>query len=115
MAELSIAERVANGVKWLDENRPSWIAEVNPDTLALQSPCDCVLGQLFGNYWDAPMVSEPRYPGEEEEAEREQNTVALLGFNAHWQDGGWRAELPECELLNAEWRRVINERRAVSQ
>jgi hypothetical protein len=109
--QLTIEQRVANGVEWLDNNRPSWIAEVNPKTLAFESPCNCVLGQLFGNYWDAPMVPSQRFPGEEKDAEREQNAVALLGFNAHWQEGGWREELPECELLTDEWRRVITARR----
>ncbi len=38
------------GADFLDERLPGWRNEIDPETLALESSCDCVLGQLFGDY-----------------------------------------------------------------
>lgn len=100
MAELSIAERVANGVEWLDENMPLWANIVHTESLDLQDGCNCVLGQLFGAYYEAP-----------DEACWDHDTNAYVGdvrgFNGD-DSGDYRS-------LTDEWRRVITERRAVSQ
>lgn len=47
---LTIAERVQAGAALLDEKRPGWDQEIDLDTLALESECLCVLGQLFGKF-----------------------------------------------------------------
>jgi hypothetical protein len=44
--------RVARGVALLDEKRPGWRTQVNPDTLDMASDFNCVLGQLYGRYSD---------------------------------------------------------------
>jgi hypothetical protein len=53
---MSVDDRVAAGAAWLDANRPSWWQRINLDTLDLSLNCGCVLGQLDGDFWDAPEV-----------------------------------------------------------
>ena len=43
-------ERVALGVQHLDTVRPDWRDDVKIDTLALESPKSCVIGQLVGDF-----------------------------------------------------------------
>lgn len=42
--------RAREGAEYLDEHRPGWFNSVHEETLELASQCDCVLGQLYGNY-----------------------------------------------------------------
>jgi hypothetical protein len=51
---MTIDDRVAAGASWLDANRPGWWQRINLDTLDLGDPCNCVLGQEYGQYHDAP-------------------------------------------------------------
>jgi hypothetical protein len=44
------AARVEAGAALLNEKRPAWIDEVDPDTLQIASVNDCVLGQLYEDY-----------------------------------------------------------------
>lgn len=43
----SITERVQRGASWLDEVRPNWRSQINPDRLDIASGWNCVLGQVF--------------------------------------------------------------------
>jgi hypothetical protein len=52
MPVLTIAQRVDNGIALLDEKVPSWQDKVDPSTLTLSRIDACVLGQLFGSYYD---------------------------------------------------------------
>jgi hypothetical protein len=90
----TIDERVAAGSAWLDANRPGWWQRINLDTLDLGDPCECVLGQEDGNYWD----TAPDLGGD----------AAVLGFNTR----PWCRD-PDQELagLEAAWRTLIQARR----
>jgi hypothetical protein len=48
-------EKVAAGVAYLDDLplADNWRARIDPVRFSLGSPQRCVLGQLFGNYYDA--------------------------------------------------------------
>jgi hypothetical protein len=48
----TIEERVAAGVKLLDEKRPGWRSEVSAELLSMVQKSQCVLGQIFGWYDD---------------------------------------------------------------
>lgn len=43
----AIAERVARGAAWLDENYPTWWERIDLATLNIASCSDCVLGQVY--------------------------------------------------------------------
>lgn len=49
-ASASPATRAALGAALLDEQRPGWALEVSRRSLEMQSPCRCVLGQVYGYY-----------------------------------------------------------------
>lgn len=53
-------DRVRRGAAWMDENAPmNWRDKVNLQTFVMTSPCMCVLGQVFGNYWDVAGDRKP--------------------------------------------------------
>lgn len=57
---------VDNGAALLDERLPGWRRHIDPDTLRLEDGCNCILGQLFGDYGDAVdilAISDPRRYG----------------------------------------------------
>lgn len=45
---------ISAGIKFLDANvRPDWRALINLDSLNMERTADCILGQIYGNYWNA--------------------------------------------------------------
>lgn len=88
----SVAERVTAGAEWLDEHEPGWVERISVDRLDIANPFDCVLGQLYGNYWGAPLNL---FNDEDEGSMR----AAVLGFSGE-----------EFDLLTVEWRALIKER-----
>lgn len=103
MSELSIPERVAAGAAWLDEHQPGWVERIDLDALEMRDCMSCILGQLFGGYWEAPLV--PVKPASSEEMDDYDNIAGPLGFQ--WLF--YSQELPD---VGAEWRRLIESRRA---
>lgn len=89
----TIRARVAAGAAWLDKNRPGWDSRVDLDALCMPDPCYCILGQEFGDYYDAPISLD--------------DGVAF-GFDAE----GAADEMAEFSALSTEWARLIEARRA---
>ena len=56
-ANLQATHAVARGVVWLDANIPEWRHTVTISELNLESPCRCILGQLFADN-DSRIVDE---------------------------------------------------------
>lgn len=48
----TLQSRVRRGAKWLDKHYPGWEELVNPDKIDLGSPTMCVLGQIYGRFYD---------------------------------------------------------------
>lgn len=50
-------ERVARGVRWLDEEiGPEWLSRIRLEWLDLSNASYCVLGQLYGDYHACPQI-----------------------------------------------------------
>jgi hypothetical protein len=47
---VTIADRVATGAAWLDEQTPGWIDRIDLDRLRLGDGDLCVLGQIYGSF-----------------------------------------------------------------
>lgn len=46
---------VDNGIKWLDANGPEgWRDKIDLERLNMADGIDCILGQLYDSYWNAP-------------------------------------------------------------
>lgn len=43
-------QRVLNGIQLLDLRAKGWLDKVSLATLDMTSRCDCILGQIYGNY-----------------------------------------------------------------
>ena len=47
----AVEKRIAAGARFLDERRGlTWRGLVDIETLDIESPCDCILGQLFDHF-----------------------------------------------------------------
>ena len=55
---MTINERVTRGAAALDKANPGWERRVDLSKLDLQDSCRCVLGQLYGHYFDGLMALE---------------------------------------------------------
>jgi hypothetical protein len=104
----TISERVQAGATWLDQHRPGWVADIDLDRLLLSSPCRCVLGQLYGSYYTAPVdywqTSEYGFAALAEDADLPDDDAGLDAYEA-----GRDSEYAE---LDAAWRELIAARRA---
>lgn len=107
MSELTIEQRVAAGAKWLDENQPRWLDHVDIEALDLESCQRCVLGQLFGDFRESPLLAGLDLDSPWGDAQAEANT-APLGFDVFEGEDSCSGFAE----LTAEWRRVIESRRA---
>jgi hypothetical protein len=89
----SAESRVAKGVVWLDARMPEWRTNVSLPDFNIRNSCNCVLGQLFGNF-DYVLNNDVL---------RESEAVAF-GFDAdpyaHIFEDEW-------VTLQAEWTRVL--------
>lgn len=52
LEDISIEDRVTNGIVLLDVTSPGWRDKVNIDDLNMRSGADCILGQIYGSYTD---------------------------------------------------------------
>jgi hypothetical protein len=107
MTDLTIEQRVEAGAAWLDASRPGWLDRIDLDELRMDYCDACILGQIFGDYWDAPLADH--IPPYGEEMDKYEAKAAQLGFQSVDQRTGSTAELSE---LGAEWRALIEGRRA---
>jgi hypothetical protein len=103
------AEQVTAGAAYLDTSFPGWVDLIDLDILRLINPRNCVLGQLYGTFFRAPLV------GERDDAVLTEQVTDPLGFDIHYQfrtkDG-----VPDFSdkyyLLTATWKALIEGRRA---
>lgn len=47
-----LKRRVARGAMLLDAKQPGWAPRIDRERLAIKSGFYCVLGQVYGGYWD---------------------------------------------------------------
>lgn len=57
---MSMQSEVANAAKDLDKAVPDWFKKVKVGRLDLEDGENCVLGQLYGDVWNAPKKFQNR-------------------------------------------------------
>ena len=65
-----IANRARSGARLMDELFPGWAERIDKARLDMANVCDCVRGQVFGDYYNGP------------ERGRIGNDEVIYGFNA---------------------------------
>lgn len=132
--------RVAAGAEWLDKHYPGWMDTMTPSQLDLSSTCNCVLGQVCGNFWDlVAHAYEDSYNdwNDEENEPKPLNitTASDLGFyyeaemDPEWyeaegsydEEGNWHETSIEItdttegyKLLDVAWKELIAGRKAAA-
>jgi hypothetical protein len=85
---------VAQGIALLDKRTPAWRERIDPDRLAIASCEDCVLGQLYGDYFDG--------------REALLGDAPLIDASEWAVAHGFTSESPSEEpALTAAWRRAL--------
>jgi hypothetical protein len=84
----TIPERVQAGIAWLDRNKPGWREEINKYVFNIEVCTACILGQVFGNFWE---VVESHTP----ELNLTYDEAADLGFASQLRS--------EWDSLQTEW------------
>jgi hypothetical protein len=84
---LSLKEKVANGVKWLDENHEGWKKKINISILNMIRPEKCIIGQIFKDYYQ---------------------TEKILGVN-FCREHGFTTNHGNFDSLTTEWLEVLEE------
>ena len=92
-------EQVEEGAAWLDEYDPGWDERINLAELELNDCKQCVVGQLFGDYYEFLTLT---YMGKAQEVDR--------GFFADGDHDELEQEEPWARLTEA-WRDEIASRR----
>ena len=100
---ISISERVQNGVNLLNDYAGDWFWLVNLETLDIASTEDSILGQLFGSFQNGTRDLGFSY---------DQYTQSLNGFEM--VDSEYRSESVDSiqAQIEDEWRILINALRA---
>lgn len=62
-----ISARVHAGATYLDSKYPNWHREIDTETLQLEVCDECILGQLYFDYFDFFKAEFPRNTGESKE------------------------------------------------
>ena len=47
-----IKNRVIKGAKFLDTKMPGWYNKIDISRLNINNSCNCIIGQLYGNFWE---------------------------------------------------------------
>lgn len=97
-AEQRAAER---GARWLDRNRPGWADSIDIRSLDLEYHTQCVLGQCFGDYYDA--LNEFR-PGD---IDRDEQWARSHGFNCQQTADGQNDKPGSYERLGLAWAPLV--------
>ena len=90
-------EQIAAGMRLLDERKPGWEREIDLNILRMSSCHQCVLGQIYGNYFETATSMEL---GEE--------YGFTLPFLPMLRDLPKRTAM--WETLTQEWKSAIEER-----
>lgn len=67
---------VAEGAAMLDKINPGWEHKIDDRGLLMASSCNCILGQLYEDYYSAPEILRSRLP----------NGFTLYDFKMSWVD-----------------------------
>lgn len=110
-----IRRRVESGAALLDIEFPGWVDKVNIATLDLESPCNCILGQSFGDYFKG---------AKELGVDNRDVVLELFGFVVNWTDDELEEDpdmdhvSPRVARLYAEldeaWSDLVQERRSAA-
>jgi len=96
-------QRVQRGAAYLDAIKPGWAHKIDVEELDITCACQCVLGQLYGNFWTDPESDELLT----QSGSFKQSIT--LGFN-YDEDSDDYQQIPA--ILERLWRHQIKKRRA---
>lgn len=100
---ISISERVQNGVNLLNDYAGDWFWLVDLETLDITSPENCILGQLFGSFQNGTRDLGFSY---------DQYTQSLNGFEMTHVEYTSGSALSIQAQIEDEWRTAIGALRA---
>lgn len=101
---MRLRKDVEAGAFYLDENHPGWFKKINLDTLDLSNQCNCVLGQLHGDYDDG--LIEEKIAASRNWSPGPAHRVALRAIHLGFYSFG----RVKYDALTKAWKRAIKDR-----
>lgn len=102
----TFSARAFRGMAYLDQHKPGWVDLIDTELLDMRSPDRCILGQLFGSYWNYCI-----YNGDFWKNVPDHHEVHDYGFQIAEDDYKFiRNPYPE---LSEIWVALINDRKGV--
>lgn len=86
---MSINERVERGVIWLDKVCPDWRDKVDLDKLDINHADHCILGQLFGDFYEVEFFQD-RY-GHIDWDKAYQYGFNVMGYQHEELENSWKS------------------------
>lgn len=107
MTELTVQQRVQNGIEWLDKYGPAdWRDRIDLSQLDLRSGCDCVLGQAFVDLAVPASGLTPYFYATDKYRTQLRDSPDLFGF--HCGDIMRKRSIDEeYNALTAEWKKRL--------
>lgn len=101
--EEAAAERVARGIQFLDDSAwPDWRSKIDLDALYLYSSNECILGQIFGTYYDG--LEELEIGNGCSCCAQYEISAMDLGFNTNYSHDEHSVDYSH---LDAAWRKAL--------
>ena len=98
---MNVKQRVVAGVEFLNKRRPTWLRKVDEKTLDISDCCNCIFGQLDGDYSDSITINS-----------HSEEWAAEHGFTTPMDESGEETE--NGSALTREWRRAIRQLRGAT-
>lgn len=105
MTKIDYRKRAERGAAWLDKRQPDWFRphKVALGKLSMSSNCFCILGQVYGTYYE---VLDGDIDGRRRSADwAARHGFTLGGEGELFDDSAW-------DELHSAWVDLIRERRA---
>lgn len=106
----SMSAAIRRGMDWLDEQFPGWLEQIDPESIDLSSSCDCLLGTLDHNFYEAMLRA----------GHAEVSDFGIITPDWEWaRDHGFAAtssiHFEEWDVLTAMWRQRIAMRKVLAR
>ncbi len=106
MSELTAADRVQNGIDWLEANASGWRDKIMISVFDIRNPCLCILGQTFCDNALGHSLAATGFDFAAGKIENSEQLVEYLGFEGN----GFGAYLnADYSALQSEWIRRLTE------
>jgi len=97
-----LLNNVKAGIELLDTELSDWYRDIDTDTLTMNSGCNCILGQMYGDYIEGSEYLYSKYNTDKEDIPILEYMINHGFEGTHWSEYGilqryWTSEVEKRE------------------